>query len=102
MSSLQSRFTVEFPQAFRKMLPIIIAQCVVLLKDTSLGYIIGYQDLITARATGLEYFGAGTYAFSVFIVITAMYLAINLSVSAIARAVARRSDRRRAGRIKTR
>lgn len=98
MTSLQSRLTIEFPQAFRNMLPIILAQCVVLLKDTSLGYIVGYQELIRRGRLVSEFFGAGTYAFSVFIVMTAMYLAINLSVSAIARLVARRSDRRRQGR----
>ena len=37
---------VEFPQAFRQMLPIIVAQLVVLLKDTSLGYIVGYNEII--------------------------------------------------------
>ncbi len=95
MSSLQTRFSIEFPQAFRNMLPIILAQCVVLLKDTSLGYIVGYQELIRRGRLVSEFFGAGQYAFSVFVVITAMYLAINLSVSAIARFVARRSDRRR-------
>jgi glutamate transport system permease protein len=95
MTGLQTRFSIEFPQAFRNMLPIIIAQCVVLLKDTSLGYIVGYQELIRRGRLVSEFFGAGTYAFSVFIVITAMYLTINLTVSAIARLIARRSDRRR-------
>ena len=45
MRPLQSRMLVEFPQAFRQMLPIIVAQLVVLLKDTSLGYIVGYNEL---------------------------------------------------------
>ncbi len=34
MREFQSKMLVEFPQAFRQMLPIIIAQLVVLLKDT--------------------------------------------------------------------
>ena len=46
MREFQSKMLVEFPQAFRQMLPIIIAQLVVLLKDTSLGYIVGYNEII--------------------------------------------------------
>src|SRR5690606_5449870 len=36
LTPLATRFIIEFPQAFRQMLPIIIAQLVVLLKDTAL------------------------------------------------------------------
>ncbi len=31
------------------MLPIIIAQLVVLLKDTALAYVLGYEELLHAR-----------------------------------------------------
>lgn len=34
------------PQAFRAMLPVIIAQLVVVLKDTALGFLITYQELL--------------------------------------------------------
>ena len=44
---------IEFPQAFRQMLPIIIAQLVVLLKDTALGYIVGYNELIRTTMNNL-------------------------------------------------
>ena len=37
---------VLLPQAFRIMLPALISQLVVLLKDTALGFIIGYTDLL--------------------------------------------------------
>ena len=47
--------SIEFPQAFRQMLPIIVAQLVVLLKDTALGYIVGYVELTTQ---GLNYLAA--------------------------------------------
>ncbi|OEV10598.1 amino acid ABC transporter permease, partial [Streptomyces nanshensis] len=38
--------SVLFPQAVRAMLPSIISQLVVTLKDTSLGYIILYPELL--------------------------------------------------------
>jgi glutamate transport system permease protein len=37
---------VLLPQAFRVMLPALISQIVVVLKDTSLGYFIGYHELL--------------------------------------------------------
>ena len=38
--------TVLLPQAFRAMLPALISQLVVVVKDTSLGFIISYTDLV--------------------------------------------------------
>jgi len=94
LSSTQSRLLIEFPQAFRNMLPIIVAQLVVLLKDTSLGYIVSMQELIRRGRLTAEFFGASQYGFSVFVVMVAMYLAVNLSVSALARFLARRRGQR--------
>lgn len=42
---------IQFPQAIRAMLPVIIAQLVVTLKDTSLGSIIGYDELLDLAKT---------------------------------------------------
>jgi glutamate transport system permease protein len=94
LGSLQTRLLIEFPQAFRNMLPIIVAQLVVLLKDTSLGYIVSMQELIRRGRLTAEFFGASQYGFSVFVVIAAMYLVVNLTVSAIARLLARRRGQR--------
>jgi len=38
--------SILLPQAFRAMLPAIIAQLVVLLKDTALGFILAYDELL--------------------------------------------------------
>jgi len=94
LGSLQTRLLIEFPQAFRNMIPIIVAQLVVLLKDTSLGYIIGAQEFLRRGRLTYEFFGAGQYAFSVFVVMIVMYLAINLTVSWIARRLAKGSSRK--------
>ncbi len=73
------------------MLPIIIAQLVVLLKDTSLAYILGYQELLNiGLKQGPTTFGA-KYLFTLFFVVWAIYLIINMSLSAIARFVSRRT-----------
>ena len=49
----QSLRLVELPQALIAMLPSVISQLVVILKDTALGYIISYSELLrSARLVG--------------------------------------------------
>ncbi|HEX5859015.1 MAG TPA: amino acid ABC transporter permease [Microbacterium sp.] len=91
MREFQSKILVEFPQAFRQMLPIIVAQLVVLLKDTSLGYIVGYSEIIRNNMNGLGSFYGNRYAFSLFVVTLLIYLAINLTLSWFARWLSRRT-----------
>jgi glutamate transport system permease protein len=90
LTPLSTRFLVEFPQAARNMLPIIIAQLVVLLKDTALAYILGYDELLQTVKTFGNYYGS-RYTISVFLVVLAIYLVMNLLLSWIARIVARRT-----------
>src|SRR5690606_15440192 len=71
-------------------LPIIIAQMVVLLKDTSLAYVVAYDEL-SRTIKNLQNFLGNNYLFTLFIIGLAIYLVINLTVSWIARFVARRS-----------
>jgi glutamate transport system permease protein len=92
LTPLQVRFSIEYPQAFRQMLPIIIAQLVVLLKDTSLAFIIGYQELLNiVLRQGPTTFGS-TYFFTFFFVVWAVYLVVNLILSWIARIVSTRTS----------
>ena len=91
MRPLQSKMLVEFPQAFRQMLPIIVAQLVVLLKDTSLGYIVGYVELLRVNMNQLATFYGNRYLFSFFIVTLVLYLIMNLSLSWFARWLSKRT-----------
>ncbi|KZE92617.1 putative glutamine ABC transporter permease protein GlnP [Agromyces sp. NDB4Y10] len=91
MRPMQSKMLIEFPQAFRQMLPIIIAQLVVLLKDTSLGYIVGYVELLRVTMNQLATFYGNYYLFSFFVVALVLYLTMNLLLSWFARWVARRT-----------
>ncbi len=94
LGGLQTRLLIEFPQAFRNMIPIIVAQLVVLLKDTSLGYIIGMQEFLRRGRLTYEFFGRDQYAFSTFVIMILLYLAINLAVSWVARRLAKGSSRK--------
>ena len=91
LTSLQTRLAVEFPQAFRQMLPIIVAQLVVLLKDTSLAYVVSYPEILRVSGYLKDYYGSTRYSFSIFAVVLLTYLAVNFTLSAIARWLARRS-----------
>ena len=99
LTPLQARFTIEFPQAFRQMLPIIIAQLVVLLKDTSLAFIISYQELLAIGLRQAPTTFGSKYLFTLFFVVLLVYLAVNLTLSSIARLVAKRTAGGRHKRI---
>ncbi|MCP2031966.1 glutamate transport system permease protein [Okibacterium sp. HSC-33S16] len=97
MRELQTRMLIEFPQAFRQMLPIIVAQLVVLLKDTSLGFIVGYPELLRSTMNNLASFYGNRYLFSFFAVTLVIYLIMNLTLSFIARWLSKRTDSARRG-----
>src|SRR5690606_3945159 len=90
LTSLSTRMRVEFPQAFKQMTPIIVAQLVVLLKDTSLGYIVSYPELVRKTMSHLANYYGTSYRMSFFLVTLAIYLAINLLVSNLARYLSKR------------
>lgn len=94
LTTFQSRMLIEFPQAFTQMLPIIIAQLIVLLKDTSLGYIVAYTEL-SHSVKALGNFYGNRYLFSTWVVAISIYLVINLTASALGRRAARLSEVRR-------
>jgi len=90
LTSLQTRFIIEFPQAFRQMLPIILAQLVVLVKDTSLAYVVAYPEL-ARTIKNLQNFYGSRYLFTLFAVGFVIYLVMNVTLSYIARYAAKRS-----------
>jgi glutamate transport system permease protein len=96
LTPIATRFRIEFPQAFRQMLPIIIAQLVVLLKDTSLAFVVGYGELLRTGANLTNFFGS-RYAFSFFFIVLAIYLTMNLLLSWAARIIARRTGSKAGG-----
>ncbi|MCW2815825.1 MAG: amino acid transporter permease [Nocardioides sp.] len=75
----QVMLSIQLPQAVRAMLPAIIAQLVVLLKDTALGYILAYNELVNqvnkiSRGNTLQ----------VIVVIALIYILMNFSLSGLA------------------
>jgi glutamate transport system permease protein len=91
LSYWQAMFSVVIPQAARRMVPAIVSQLVTLLKDTSLGYVIAFEELLRrSRITG-EFFGNPLQAVTF---VAAMYIAVNFTLSRIARRLEVRQRRR--------
>ncbi len=88
LTPVRTRLLIEFPQAFTQMMPILLAQLVVLLKDTSLGYIVAYPELLSTVKNLSNFFG-NYYMFTFWLVGATVYLAINLAVSWLGRRAAR-------------
>jgi glutamate transport system permease protein len=80
------------PQAARAMLPVIVSQLVVLLKDTALGYIIAFPELLERGGNVL----AANYGnvVSAAIVLAAIYILINSLLTLLAGWLDRRTQRR--------
>ncbi|MEU0073408.1 amino acid ABC transporter permease [Streptomyces sp. NPDC006332] len=87
------------PQAVRSMLPTMISQLVVTLKDTSLGYIILYPELLyAARTMAGNIIVNGENPFTaVTIVVGAIYIAMCLALSSLASWLERRGRRTKTG-----
>lgn len=87
--------TVLLPQAVRAMLPAIVSQLVVLLKDTALGFLITYQELLfEARYLGsLAEFGRPIIPTA--LVIGVIYISLCVALSLLASYLESRNRRHR-------
>jgi glutamate transport system permease protein len=97
LSRGQTLRLVLLPQAVRIMLPALISQLVVLLKDTSLGFVIAYLELLRSGQRVVQVLDNPLQLFTL---IALVYILINLSLSSLATVLERRQRRvgRAAGR----
>ncbi|MDR7303125.1 amino acid ABC transporter permease [Haloactinomyces albus] len=92
MRRSQVLLTVLLPQAFRAMLPALISQLVVVLKDTSLGYVISYPEFVQQGKYVIQNLDN---PIQVYFVIALVFIAINHSLSRLAVFTERRLGRGR-------
>lgn len=99
MRKTQVMVTVLIPQAVRSMLPTIVSQLVVTLKDTSLGFVITYEELLRAgQLLASNTVVNENYPYvPVIIVIGTIYIAMCLALSALANWIERRGRRAKTG-----
>lgn len=91
LTRAQSLRMVLFPQAVRAMLPTIISQLVVVLKDTALGFVIGYQELLFEGQGITDESRFGRPIIPVAIVVGAIYVVACGLLSLLATRIERRS-----------
>ncbi|MFC4021789.1 amino acid ABC transporter permease [Micromonospora sp. GCM10011542] len=87
LSPMQTTRMILLPQSFRIMLPALISQLVVVLKDTSLGFIISYEETLNI---GKQIIGVLGNPIQVYVVIAVLFIAVNYSLSKLAQYVQRR------------
>ncbi|CAL9589151.1 hypothetical protein SUDANB95_05159 [Actinosynnema sp. ALI-1.44] len=93
MRKTQVMTLVLLPQAVRAMLPAIISQLVVLLKDSALGFLITYEELLyQARYLG-GIFEFGRPLVPITIVVAAIYIAMCLLLTWFANYLEKRNRR---------
>ena len=88
----QSLRLILLPQAFRIMLPALISQLVVVLKDTSLGFIIGYEEILRVTSQIVQILDN---QIQMYIVVGTIYILVNYALSKLAGYVQHRMARGR-------
>ncbi|RJQ75175.1 amino acid ABC transporter permease [Pseudonocardiaceae bacterium YIM PH 21723] len=81
---------IVLPQAARRVLPSLISQSVGLVKDTSLGFVVSYAELLYSGKVLANYNGL---LIQTYLVIALIYLVINAVLSKLARVLEERDVR---------
>lgn len=82
---------VIVPQAARRMVPAIVSQLVTLLKDTALGFVITYEELLRRSEQTGTFYGNTLQALTVAAIV---FVVVNYSLSRLARRLEVRQRRR--------
>lgn len=91
MRRRQVMWLVVLPQAIRLVVPTLVSQLVSLLKDTTLGYVVSYPELLNQGKS----LGSYTHNFvQSYLVVTAVYVVMNAVLSQLAHALERRAQRK--------
>ncbi|RVX42917.1 glutamate transport system permease protein [Nonomuraea polychroma] len=82
LTRLQTMRLIVLPQAARRVLPSLVSQSVGLLKDTSLGFVVSYGELLYSGKVLAAYNGL---LIQTYLVVALIYLVVNMSLSKLAR-----------------
>ena len=88
LSRAQTMSRIVLPQAIRYVVPSLIAQLVVVVKDTTVAYVVSYPDLMqNARVLITSH----DSLVSIYLVIAVVYVLINFAINQLAAVVSRRT-----------
>lgn len=85
---------IQLPQAIPAMMPLLVSQLVILLKDTSIGYVVGYAELLRGGRSLVEFYG-NRYSLQIYLTVAVIYILTNVLISLAARWLTKRNTRKR-------
>ena len=87
-------YKVIFPQAFRYVIPSLIAELVIVLKDTTFAYVVSFPDLMQNAKVLISNYDA---MLSVYLVAAIIYIIINYLLNRLSVRLTRRGSARKGG-----
>lgn len=78
MTDIQVFFAIVFPQALRYIVPALVAQLVIVVKDTTFGYIVTYGELMQNAKVLIANYHA---LVPVYLVVALLYCLVNYAIS---------------------
>ena len=78
MTEVQSFFYIVFPQALRYIVPALVAQQVIVVKDTTFGYVVTYGELMQNAKVLIANYHA---LVPVYLVVAVLYCLVNYAIS---------------------
>jgi glutamate transport system permease protein len=101
LTRLQVLRIILLPQAFRIMLPALISQLVVVVKDTSLGFVVfNFEEFVRTANIVIQFFVGqlGTnLTLQMYVAVALVFILINYGLGKLAEYVQRRTSRARRG-----
>jgi glutamate transport system permease protein len=97
LTPLATLWNILLPQAITLMLPSIVSQLVVIVKDSALGYLILYEELIRSGQTLAASKGN---LIPTFLVIAVIFIVVNYTLTLLARMLERRLQARGRGPVR--
>lgn len=82
-------FKIVFPQALRYVVPALISELVIVLKDTTFAYVVNYSDLMQNARVLISNYDA---LLSVYLVAAVIYILINYLLNKLSVAISRRGS----------
>jgi glutamate transport system permease protein len=82
---------VILPQVIRRMVPVLVTQVIALVKDTTLGYVVSYSELLNQGKTLAQYTQA---LVQTYLVVAVIYVILNGLLSRLAATLEQRGRRR--------
>jgi glutamate transport system permease protein len=87
MSRASAFFKIIFPQALRFVVPAMISELVIVLKDTTFAYVVNYSDLMQNAKVLISNYDA---LLSVYLVVAIIYILINSLLNKLSVVIARK------------